>query len=133
MKNLLIILIAAAGLAACKNNGKNADEPATTIQWTDSTFHDLGKIKADSVVEVAYHFKNTGDRNLIIADVKPGCGCTDPQKPERPVAPGEEGVIKAKFNSKGQGTGSHTKYITVTANTLPSATTELVFRVEITD
>jgi hypothetical protein len=71
--------------------------------------------------------------NLIIADVRPGCGCTDPEKPEEPIAPGKEGVIKAKFKSKGQHIGENRKYITVTANTKPSPTTELSFTAEVTN
>ena len=149
MKKLLIILAAMISLAACQTADKKASgktltseekEKATkdsanftTIQWLDSSYIDLGKVKEGRVVEVAFRFKNTGNKNLIIADVKPGCGCTTPEKPEKPYAPGEEGVIKAKFDSKGQHSGEHRKYVTVTANTSPSPITELTFRVDITD
>ena len=135
MKNLLIILVVAVGLAACGTADKKAggSGDTTTVQWLDSTFMDLGKVTRDSVVEVAFHFKNTGDNNLIVENVAPGCGCTDPEMPKEPVAPVKEGVIKAKFKSAGQAIGSHTKNITVTANTAPSKTTQLMFRVDITE
>ena len=90
-------------------------------------------MKEGEVLEVSFRFINTGDKNLIISDVRPGCGCTDPVKPEEPIAPGKEGVIKAKFNSKGQHIGEARKNITVTANTKPSPTTVLNFRAEVTN
>lgn len=143
-----IFLLLAAGLFACQNADQNSvkaltqeekDKAAkdstnfTSIQWIDSTYKDLGKIKEGQVVEVSYRFKNAGDKNLIIANVSASCGCTVPEKPEKPFAPGEEGVIKAKFDSKGRGKGETRKEVFVTANTKPENLTQLSFRVEISD
>lgn len=88
----------------------------TTIQWLDSTSKNMGQIQEGQQVEVAYRFKNTGTKNLVIADVTAGCGCTVPEKPEKPYAPGEEGVIKARFDSRDK-SGTVNKQIYVTANT----------------
>lgn len=90
---------------------------ATTIEWIDSTTLDLGKLKRDQQVEVTFRFKNSGDKNLVIENVSAGCGCTIPEKPEKPFAPGEEGIIKARFN--GSGSGHISKTVTVVANTKP--------------
>lgn len=106
----------------------------TSIQWLDSTSIKLGKVKKGEVVEVAFHFRNVGDKPLVITNVSAGCGCTVPEKPEKPYAPGEEGVIKAKFDSKNQQAGvPHTKYVTVEANTNPTTMHQLSFTVEITE
>jgi hypothetical protein len=102
----------------------------TSITWLDSTFKDLGKVKEGEVVEVTYRFKNTGTHNLVISEVHAGCGCTTPETPQQPYAPGEEGVIKAKFDSKGRPGPAH-KDVTVTANTLPNSTSLLTFQVEV--
>jgi Protein of unknown function (DUF1573) len=137
MKKLFIILFAAISFTACNNADKNSaaknTSDSTTIQWPDSTFRDFGKVKQGDVLEVSFRFVNTGSQNLVIADVKPGCGCTDPKKPDEPIAPGKEGVIKAKFNSKGQHIGENIKYITVTANTKSSPVTELSFKADVTN
>ena len=93
----------------------------TTIKWIDSTHHDVGTIKQGEQIEIPFHFKNTGDKPLVIEAAVPGCGCTGAEKPDEPVMPGKEGVIKAKFSSKGF-EGSQTKYVTVTANTKNSNT-----------
>ena len=147
MKQLLFILLA-AGLFACQNADTKTDKSLTleeketatkdsanftSILWLDSTYIDLGKVKEGQVVEVSYRFKNSGDKNLVIANVSASCGCTVPEKPEKPFSPGEEGVIKAKFDSKGRGKGETRKEVFVTANTKPENLTQLSFRVEITD
>lgn len=149
MKRLFFVVIVSASLFACNTADKKASEgPALTqenkskasrdsanyteIQWLDSSFVDLGKVKEGQVVEVKYRFKNSGTKNLIIANVSASCGCTVPEKPEKPYAPGEEGVIRAKFDSKGRPHGEARKSVYVEANT-PTRNYELSFRVEITD
>ncbi|MGQ0739627.1 MAG: DUF1573 domain-containing protein [Bacteroidota bacterium] len=97
----------------------------TSLEWLDSTTKDLGKLVKDQSVEISFRFKNTGSRNLVIESVTAGCGCTIPEKPEQPVAPGEEGLIKAKYNGSGHGTIS--KEIYVKANTSPSVDHILTF------
>lgn len=138
MKKLFIFLIASTALFACQSTDKKptvetktANEPAelTSIQWLDSTTINLGKIKEGQVVEVSYRFKNSGDKNLVIESVKAGCGCTVPERPEKPIAPGEEDIIKAKFDSHGK-PGHQQKAITVTANT-PEKNQVLTFSVDV--
>ena len=147
MKKLYILLTVSAGLFACQTVDKKtapvlaaeSREKATldsanftSIQWLDSTFIDLGKVKEGQVVEVSFRFKNSGTRNLVIANVSASCGCTVPEKPEKPYAPGEEGVIKAKFDSRGRPKGEARKTVYVDANTSP-AQTQLNFKVDITE
>lgn len=151
MKKIVYYLVVMIGFTACASNEKKAETSGpvlspeekqkaisdtsnyTTIQWLDSTTLALGKVKKGEVVEVSFRFKNTGDRQLVIKDVMPGCGCTSPEKPQQPFAPGEEGVIRARFDSKNQHLGSHNKPVTVEANTKPSTTHQLYFSVEITE
>ena len=145
MKKVLFILIAGMSFVACKTNDKKAPgielskddrEKAikdsanfTSIQWLDSTYKDLGQIKEGKQVEVAYRFKNSGTKNLVISDVTASCGCTIPEKPEQAFSPGEEGVIKAKFDSRDKKGEVH-KSVYVTANTNPNSQ-ELIFRADI--
>ncbi|HYC39379.1 MAG TPA: DUF1573 domain-containing protein [Chitinophagaceae bacterium] len=103
----------------------------TTLEWVDSTRQDLGRVKEGQVVEVSYRFRNTGDKPLVITNVSASCGCTIPETPQKPFAPGEEGVIRAKFDSKGR-SGHNTKDVYVTANTRP-ASYQLAFSVEVTN
>ena len=151
MKKLIFVLTIFIAIEGCKSKDKpTVDEikptetPATTttsteevtsdlttIQWLDSTYLDMGKLKKGSEMEIIFRFKNTGNKPLVIADVTAGCGCTIPEKPTEPYAPGKEGVIKAKFDSKSQSIGEHRKNVTVTANTSPETIHSLTFRVDV--
>jgi Protein of unknown function (DUF1573) len=148
MKKILFVLVAAAGFVACKTEDKKVkDSPVapsgqqttvvsdssslTSIQWLDSTYLNLGKIKDGATVEVSFRFRNTGSKPLVITNVSAGCGCTIPETPKEPYAPGAEGVIKASFNSKGR-KGENNKEVFVDAN-VPSGRETLKFRVEVID
>src|SRR5215211_6655666 len=73
----------------------------TTIEWLDSMSKHLAKITKGETVEVSWRFRNSGNTPLIIENAHGSCGCTIPEKPTAPIPPGQEGVIKAKFNSAG--------------------------------
>jgi hypothetical protein len=98
--------------------------PPTTVQLIDSVF-DFGTIKEGDVVSFSYRFKNTGDHPLEVANVMASCGCTVPEKPEAPVAPGEIGFIKVKFNSDRKPGEAH-KTVTVESNCNPEFPTLLL-------
>jgi hypothetical protein len=100
------------------------------LQWIDSIHQDLGKINQGQVVEIVWRLKNTGNKPLVIADVAPGCGCTLAEKPEEPIAPGQEGRIKAKYDSNNQSVGMQQKSVTVMANTAKNSY-YLTFAVEV--
>jgi Protein of unknown function (DUF1573) len=148
MKKILFVLFA-AGLFACQTADKKSvaalsqeekDKAAvdtakfTTIEWLDSTYKDLGQLKKGQEVEISYRFKNAGNKNLIISNVSASCGCTIPEKPEKPIAPGQEDVIKAKFNSTNF-QGEVRKEIFITANTAAQSggTMKLSFRADVTE
>jgi Protein of unknown function (DUF1573) len=94
----------------------NATNNPTTVQLIDSAF-DFGTITEGEKVEFSYRFKNTGTSALQIFSASASCGCTVPEKPEKPILPGDAGVIKVVFNSTGK-VGHNTKDITVNANTI---------------
>jgi hypothetical protein len=148
MKKTALIALALLSLAACKEMDKKSTPVEsmskeeiqkavtdttnfTTLVWIDSVIQPLGKLKKDKDIEITWRFKNTGDKNLIIENVTASCGCTIPEKPEQPFAPGQEGVIKAKFN--GSGSGSITKQVHVIANTKPAKEHTLTFTGEVSE
>ncbi len=102
----------------------------TTIEWLDATKQELGTITEGQTPEITWRFKNTGDQPLVIENASASCGCTIAEKPEQPVMPGEESVIKAKFNSEGK-PGPNNKQVFVTANTKGTKQHELHFIVTV--
>ncbi|MGB7393188.1 MAG: DUF1573 domain-containing protein [Pricia sp.] len=77
--------------------------------------HDFGTIEQGTAQETIFKFTNTGNAPLIITNATSSCGCTVPNPPKEPIAPGEEGELVVKFNGSGQ--NQVTKTITVNANT----------------
>ncbi len=114
--------------AADKTNVKKDNAaptgPTTTIEFPESTY-DFGTVKDGEKVTHEYKFKNTGSEPLVISNAKGSCGCTVPDWPREPVAPGAEGIIKVVFNTKNKGSvegRKQTKRVTITANTDPTTT-----------
>ncbi|BDS10465.1 DUF1573 domain-containing protein [Aureispira anguillae] len=96
-------------------------EEAATIEFEEEVF-DFGDIVEGESVEHLFKFKNTGKNPLVISHAQGSCGCTVPEWPKDPIAPGEGGEIKVKFNSKGKH-GEQNKTVTISANTIPNKTT----------
>lgn len=112
-----------------KNEAQEPAGPLTAISF-DSYEHDFGVIDEGDVVLHTFTFTNTGAEPLILDKCKGSCGCTVPQCPKEPIAPGATGTIEVKFNSKGK-KNKQTKKVTVTANTDP-AQTILTIRAQVT-
>jgi len=74
----------------------------------------FGTIKQGEKFEHDFHFSNTGDAPLMITNARGSCGCTVPEYPREPIAPGASGVIHVVFNSSGK---SGTQHKTVTLQT----------------
>lgn len=81
--------------------------------------HDFGQLIDGEKVSYSFTFTNSGDAPLIISSAKGSCGCTVPDWPKDPIAPGGSGTIDVTFNSSGR-SGKQNKKVTLTANTNPS-------------
>jgi hypothetical protein len=95
----------------------------------DKSEHDFGSVVEGEKVTFSFHFKNTGNGDLIIRHAQASCGCTVPEWPKDPIAPGKDGYIGVTFNSDGKSGMIH-KSVTIIANTIPN-TTELVITGEV--
>ena len=121
-----VVLLSSCEIRNNKTNKKKSatsatenkvDAPPTSVQIIDSVY-DFKKVKEGDIVEYNYRFKNTGTNPLVVTEAQASCGCTVPEKPEHPIAPGEIGFIKVKFNSDHRPGEAH-KTITVTSNARP--------------
>ena len=70
----------------------NRDEAAkmVPVMTFDRVEHDFGTIQRGEAQETVFSFTNTGNAPLIITDAKSSCGCTVPNPPKDPIAPGEK-------------------------------------------
>lgn len=93
---------------------EKAKENGAIITFKEAA-HDFGDIHQGDKVQHVFTFENTGNEPLIITNVRVTCGCTAPQWPRDPIAPGQEGEITIQFNSTGK-MGRQNKVITVESN-----------------
>lgn len=68
------------------------------VKFTRET-HDFGKIKQGVPVTYFFEFKNVSDKPVVVENASASCGCTVPEKPEKPIAPGASGKIKVQYNA----------------------------------
>lgn len=101
----------------------SATEPRDTVNVPRITFEeasfDFGEVAEGETVEHTYKFTNTGKAPLLISGARSTCGCTVPEWPEEPIAPGEGGEITVRFNTMNK-RNKQTKPITIVANTYPA-------------
>ena len=128
-KTLFLAALVAFGMTSCKDNAADkvsADNVAAAAErdtqadkypvmsFAESTY-DFGTINQGEAQEHVFSFTNTGEADLVIVDAKSSCGCTVPQYPKTPIAPGASGELSVKFN--GSGKNQVSKTVTITANT----------------
>ncbi len=130
MKKIVLFLITVMAFVCCDVRRKDkvsdgtatmaemASTDTTSVQIIDSVY-DFGKIAEGEKVTYNFRFLNSGKKPLIVTDAHASCGCTVPEKPEKPVMPGETAFIKVVFNSKGK-MGPNVKTITVNSNANPA-------------
>ena len=135
MNKTIIAFTLVAILAACNNAPKDSSSIEAQVIETDASnvkepkldfgkdmSHDFGTITEGERVEHTFKFTNTGEADLVISSATASCGCTIPNWPKEPIAPGESDEIRVEFNSAGK-SGMQTKDITILANTNPVKTT----------
>lgn len=104
--------------AALVNNPHSASgTSATGIPTMDfvDTSYDFGRMHEGEAASHEFHFKNNGNAPLLIANAAGSCGCTVPDYPHEPIAPGQSGVINVKFNSLGK-VGAQNKSVNIFTN-----------------
>jgi hypothetical protein len=114
----------------------NPVEPVDNTPKTSMAFksmkHDFGKVKKESTNTHVFSFTNTGKEPLIIKSATGSCGCTVPEYPKEPIAPGKSSTIKVEYKP-GQQSGFQSKTVRVVANTEPSEETVLTISAEVVD
>ena len=66
--------------------------------------HDFGKLKQGVPVTYFFEIKNISDKPVIVENATASCGCTVPEKPEKPIMPGETAKLKVQYNASSVGT-----------------------------
>lgn len=143
-KSITLAVLATLALASCKKEGQDTVKGSEPIaapapieesqtnqpkeidpnaKYPKMEFaaleHDFGTINGEDTVETVFTFTNTGEADLVISKAVGSCGCTVPEYPKEPIAPGQKADIKVSFNPKNKN-GMQNKTVTLTTNTSTS-------------
>lgn len=105
MKKILLLGAFAMGLSSLF---------AQELQLESETV-ELGDLKLGTQITKEVRVTNTGSAPLIISSAVGSCGCTVPEFPKTPIAPGASEVIKINY-SVGSVPGNFNKTVTITSN-----------------
>jgi hypothetical protein len=95
MKKILIICAVILGFAF---TASAQDNEKAEFKFNEEK-HDFGKVPQGTPVTTVFEFTNIGKEPLILAEVRPTCGCTIADYTKTPVKPGDKGTIKITYNA----------------------------------
>lgn len=98
--------------------GYNDSEKMPVLTF-DSDLHDFGRLSAGENISYSFHFRNTGNADLIISNTSATCGCTVADYPKGRIAPGGEGYVTVTFKSAGK-SGQQYQEVTIVSNAQPA-------------
>jgi hypothetical protein len=125
MKKLIFLASSILVLVSC--GGSDKVEIGNKTSMSVDLVYDAGDVMRGEMIDATLKIKNTGSYPLVI---KGSCSCTVAEKPEAPIAPGDEGTIKAHITTKAASPGMLAKTVNILANTEPSRT-EVVIKANI--
>ena len=83
--------------------------------------HDFGNVIEGERIAWNFRFQNIGGEDLLISDIKTGCGCTVANSENKRIKSGEISSIEVVFDTYNY-KNSQYKTVSITANTEPSVT-----------
>lgn len=90
------------------------------VMQIDKDIHDYGEVDYAGNGTCVFTITNVGNAPLIISLCKGSCGCTVPECPQQPIAPGATAEITVKYDTKRP--GPFHKSVTVTSNAVNTPT-----------
>ncbi len=110
------LLIAATGLVLM------SFATTTSLVWKSDVI-ETGNIPQGTPKTVEFVLTNTGAKEVLITNVRPGCGCTAADYTKEAIKPGANGVVKATYNAANAGAFTKTVTVTTTADETPKVLT----------
>jgi Protein of unknown function (DUF1573) len=76
-----------------------AQVKADDVMKLNTETHDFGKLKQGTPVTYYFEIKNISDKALTVENTWASCGCTTPEKIEKPIEPGTTVKLKVQYNA----------------------------------
>ncbi len=118
-KTLLAFAMAFVALVGMNTTVAQEVQSGPMIEF-EKDVHDYGTIKQYGNGTYEFKFTNTGNEPLMISNAKGSCGCTVPEWPREPIAPGASATIKVKYDTKR--VGPFGKSVTLQSNAVNEPT-----------
>lgn len=84
------------------------------------TYHNFGAFPEDNGLAVCrFSVVNEGSSPLVIMSARATCGCTNPEYPRKPIAPGDTAYITVAYNPAGR-PGRFNKSVYIETNAQPA-------------
>jgi hypothetical protein len=135
MKKVILLFTGIMLLSSCGDDSASAEggenvEVGNKTTIVVNPIYDAGDVVKGEIITAVFTVKNTGKYPLVVSEVKGSCTCTVAEKPEKPIAPGSEAVIKAEVDTEETSSGDISKSVRIVANTEPSVT-EVVIKAKV--
>lgn len=111
----ILFILTLQNVAVLAQQSNDADTTSFAQISFETTVHNFGDVNQGEKVEQIFKFKNSGNTPLVLQNVLTTCGCTVPEWPKDPIAPGAEGELKVIFDSTAK-IGRQNKVITIRSN-----------------
>jgi len=98
-----IFLAAAALVSLIAVNAQTTAKTADDLVKVNQEKHDFGKILQGKPVDYYFELTNKTDKPIVVENTWASCGCTTPEKPTEPIAPGATAKLKVQYNASGMG------------------------------
>jgi hypothetical protein len=95
MRKILLMATILVGSLAVKAQDKTPDQ----VVKVNTDKYDFGKIKQGVPVSTYFEITNISDKPVVIENAWGSCGCTTPEVPKEPIAPGTTTKLKVNYNA----------------------------------
>jgi len=92
-KILLVAAVFISGLTAM------AQQKPDDVIKVNTDKYNFGKIKQNVPVTTVFEITNISDKPVVVENTWGSCGCTTPEKPKEPIAPGATAKLKVAYNA----------------------------------
>ncbi|HVG40316.1 MAG TPA: DUF1573 domain-containing protein [Chitinophagaceae bacterium] len=104
-KILLIAAVFMSGITAM------AQQKPDDVIKVNTEKYNFGKIKQNVPVTTYFEITNISKQPVVVETTWGSCGCTTPEKPKEPIAPGRTAKIKVDYNAAAMSTFEKDVYI----------------------
>ena len=107
MKRILLAAAALVFAVAMKAQTPGPDD----LMKLNTEKHDFGKVPQGTPAEFYFEITNKSDKALVVESALASCGCTTPEVPKEPIAPGATAKLKVSYNAAN--VGGFTKTVSI--------------------